>query len=330
LGSGGAGTVRKRSLDYSGTIASGNGRTSLVTADRIFYPLRDNVGLGLQLLEFDLPDLSTPTNATAAVASFAAGGGVTDSAPFDSLWTDSSVGPAFVQRATFAAAIKANYSATGLVADFATDAASGASTDVVLSQPLRRYYYQYTDGKQNPSTTPTAGSYHRHFGYYELAVGGASANAVEYYGKVLGDDTTAYEALNGESNQIPAGCPSVLDSEERRITVSQSGVSFSPKPPVFNATCSYRGEVAVLDLNGVTGSTLASAALGAILTRTSVSLSGITNGWASFSATNTGASAGGWDHSGGTSDATAYPIIGFKATNYSGGLARSIVLPFKY
>jgi hypothetical protein len=328
------GTVAKRSRNYSSQTVVDR-HTAYVTADRIFYPLgRDDAttvggseGVGLQLLEFDLPDLSTPTNVNNA----------TRTAPDDSDWGSNAFssagnegGPAFYQRAEFAKAIKDGHNT--LYADFATDAASGASTDIVLSQPLRRYYYQY----YNATNTPVTGkAYHRHFGYYTDDLSGTNAGITQtqYYANVRGDNGTAYEHLDGGSNQIPAACPGVLDSEERRVSTAQSGVSFSPKPPIYNAACGYQGEVAVLDLNG-SDSAHSSAALGAILTRSTVDLVGITNGWATFSAVDSGTTTvtSNWHYvsAGIYEDKTTYPIIGFRATNYSGGLARSIVLPFKY
>jgi hypothetical protein len=335
------GTVTKRSLDYSGGDDLQR-HTAYVTADRIFYPLgRDDKpdlggteGVGLQLLEFDLPDLSTPTNlenATQTAVNNAAWGSLALPA------SSEQVGPAFYQRAEFAAAIKTGH--VKLYADFATDAASGASTDIVLSQPLRRYYYQYYNARQNTPDSAHTKAYHREFGYYvdDITSPSGGISEVKYYADVRGDGHTAYQHLDGASNQIPASCPGVLDSEERRIELSNNGVSFSPKPPAFAATCSYRGEVAVLDLNG-SDSAHSSAALGAILTRSVVGLSGITNGWATFSAadaTTGDVTSWNWHYVTDVSglvynDETTYPIIGFRATNYSGGLARSIVLPFKY
>jgi hypothetical protein len=326
----GAGVPFKRSRDYSDY-------TSFVTADRIFYPdststtAKVKEGLGLELLEFDLPDLSTPTNeGNAAYTS----GNIADD-DWNSWGATSNAPPAFRQRGEFAKAIKGG-DANGhpvLITDFATDAASEASTDVVLSQPLRRYYYQYDKGAS--SDKEPKDDYNRLFGYYTDDSGGATSEYYYYYGNVKGDKGTAYEALSvdnadNSSGFIPvATCPVGVDSEEFKFTVTPNGnVSFSPKPPSGAVgSCGYLGEVAVVDINGISGAGRASNALGAILTRSTYPF-GVTNGWATFGTQHKGTGTGNAHPAAG--DATNYPIIGFKATNYSGGLARSIVLPFKY
>lgn len=156
------------------------------TADSVFNTSTGNV----RMYEFDLPDLSTPYG-TADTA-----------AQLTELQT-------ILQKAS-------------VVTEYATDDAILASTDVVLSQPTRRYYYTWTD-------TPAAGT-----------------DPLRTLATVAGA-TGPYASLAAATNSVVVAAPTVYDREERTV-VDQSSIVISPNPQ-GSATWTLIGEVSVVSIN---------------------------------------------------------------------------------
>ncbi|HOY30200.1 MAG TPA: hypothetical protein PLR96_14620 [Flavobacteriales bacterium] len=142
------------------------------------------------MYEFDLPDLSTPYGAATAAAQLAE-----------------------LQTALAKASV---------VTEYATDDSILASTDVVLSQPTRRYYYTWTD-------TPAAGT-----------------DPLKTLATVAGA-TGPYTGLAAATNSITVAAPTVYDREERTV-VDQSSIVISPNPQ-GSATWTLIGEVSVVSIN---------------------------------------------------------------------------------
>lgn len=173
------------------------------TADSVFNPATGNV----TMYEFDLPDLSTPYGTADAAAQLAE-----------------------LQTALQKASV---------ITEYATADNILAATDVVLSQPTRRYYYTWTD-------TPNAGA------------GDTLKTLATVAGAVAG---SPYAGLAASTNSIVVGAPAVYDREERTV-VDQSSIVISPNPQ-GSATWTLIGEVSVVSINNGSG---ASGALKASLT----------------------------------------------------------------
>jgi len=156
------------------------------TADSVF----DTATGDVTMYEFDLPDLSTPYGAATAAAQLAE-----------------------LQTALAKASV---------VTEYATDDSILASTDVVLSQPTRRYYYTWTD-------TPAAGT-----------------DPLRTLATVAGA-TGPYTGLAAATNSITVAAPTVYDREERTV-VDQSSIVISPNPQ-GSATWTLIGEVSVVSIN---------------------------------------------------------------------------------
>ena len=157
------------------------------TADSVFNPATGNV----TMYEFDLPDLSTPYGTADATAQL------------NEL-------QAILQKAS-------------VITEYATDDSILASTDVVLSQPTRRYYYTWTD-------TPAA-----------------SAGDTLKTLATVNTATGPYSGLVGTTNSITVAAPTVYDREERTV-VDQSSIVISPNPQ-GSATWTLIGEVSVVSIN---------------------------------------------------------------------------------
>ncbi|GHU22142.1 hypothetical protein AGMMS50243_21130 [Betaproteobacteria bacterium] len=240
-----------------------NGKGDLITADKLFG---DTAGLaptkypasafaGLALLELDLPDLSTPTTAAVAGIGFAA-----DTVTTSNLVGASSVypgGPAAAQRDLVAAALQA----PAFAFEYVTGGSIQGSTDIVINQPLRRYYYWYT-----PAPT---GEVHREF----------TLPAGKF--RIFGEINTPYSALRGLTNTVPVGAAWFSGREEE---VSVGGAdTWSPAPPA--GVAGLIGEVAVVEVNGNVATD--SEALGAKLTK-NVLKTTYSNGWGQISTTKAG------------------------------------------
>lgn len=171
------------------------------TADSVFDTATGNV----TMYEFDLPDLSTPYGTANAAAQLAE-----------------------LQTALAKASV---------VTEYATDDSILASTDVVLSQPTRRYYYTWTD-------TPS--------------VAGGDTNKTL---ATVAGATGVYAGLDAATNKLQVGAPTFYDREEQKV-VNASSIVISPNPQ-GTSTFTLTGEVSLVSINN--GAT-PSGALGAALT----------------------------------------------------------------
>jgi hypothetical protein len=248
-----------------------------LTADKIFGNdgaggvVTDGLGgyAGIQLLQWDLPDLSTPTTgAVAAIvpaSSDAAGSVLTDGT--DSYYPN---GAATAQRDLVAYALQA----PGFAFDYVTEPSVEGSTDVVINQPVRRYYYWYD------LLPDTAANAHRQFS----SLSGKKFN-------IYGEANTPYDVLNGavSATGIRGGSVEVGDSfltgrEEESIAPPGSSVGASPAIPGSPTAVGLYGEVSVISINTLTGK---SGALGAELTVNRLG-TGHANGWVWISTEITG------------------------------------------
>lgn len=244
--------------------------SNALTEDRIFATLGVENGAAVPMYQFDMPDLSTPTGTVATAA---------------------------LQRA----ALVAELARANVRTEYVTTDSLLASTDVVIAQPVRRYFYEY-------------------------AVQAVPANAH----LTLPDSTSAtktftvaasvapYAGLTqlGRNNTIEVGGATFYDREENRTT--SNNIVISPTPP--SANLYLEGEVSVISLNN---SSIPTGALNASITAQDYTVTGgYANGWATLSTTN---QAGG----------TALPVIGFTAINLfnasagSAGTNYGMVLPLK-
>lgn len=164
------------------TIAFG----TATTADSVFNTSTGNV----RMYEFDLPDLSTPYGTADTAAQLTELQGILAKA--------------------------------SVVTEYATDDAILASTDVVLSQPTRRYYYTWSD-------TP-----------------GIGTDPLRTLATVAGA-TGPYASLAAATNSVVVNAPTVYDREERTV-VDQSSIVISPNPQ-GSATWTLIGEVSVVSIN---------------------------------------------------------------------------------
>jgi len=175
----------------AGTVAYGAAPAfaAAQTADSVF-----STGLGgghVTMYEFDLPDLSTPYGTANAAAQLTELLGL--------------------------------FAKTSVLTEYATDDSILAATDVVLSQPTRRYYYTWTDvpdvadGDTDKSLATVAGA-------------GAP-----------------YASLVASSNTIQVGSPVFYDREERKI-VNASSIVISPNPQ-GTSSFSLKGEVSIVSIN---------------------------------------------------------------------------------
>ncbi len=256
-------------LSATGFATIGFGPTT--TADEVFDTnVNTTAGLGgnVTMYEFDLPDLSTPYGHTQAI-------GTTG------------------QLAAMQAALGKAYVQT----EFGTDPAIMASTDVILAQPTRRYYYTWFD-------TPNA----------------AAGDTLKTLATVAGG-TGPYASLVASTNSVAVGSPEVYDREERPFA-DPSQIVISPNPAGSNSY-TVKTEVAVVSINnGSIPSGALAASLGAqdYTFKYTTGGSTIYDGWVTLSTTGANGS---------------LPIIGFTAVNvFNGAVASGTnygqVLPLKW
>ncbi|MCB1886649.1 MAG: hypothetical protein KDH20_03480 [Rhodocyclaceae bacterium] len=297
-----------------------------LTQDRIFYPANTTaaeitsatngvlisdvdagtrgVGTALPMFQFDMPDLSTPMET--------AGGFV--SADINGTATPDS---ASREQRDFVLAVMQK---SGVVTEFFTDASLNGATDVVMNQPIRRFFYWYGTDTATDSTPTT--------------VGHATINGATY--NVYGETASVYQPLLGSTNAIPTTGASFYDREEQTNTVS-TDIVISPQLPGQTTTYFLKGEVAVWSLNTSGGAT---AATGAELTTLAVAVPGdYTAGWGMISTTSDQASTrGGTLAGGGATFATegSLPVIGFTAMNVfnaaagAAGTNYGLALPLRF
>lgn len=199
--------------------------------------------------EFDLPDLSTPYNAA----------------------TGTLTTPALQRNA-----VTALFADKGtVVTEYVTDDGIAASTDVVLSQPTRRFYYTFSGSTAlNPAVSGANGIY---------------AN-------------TDFSAARGGLTTVKT--PAAYGREEQAFNVgTPGGIVISPNVGAPDSPFYVRGEVSVVTINQ--GQTTKSESLGAQLTNVDYLFSGFApaDGWMKLNVQNTKAA-----------DANL-PVIGFTAIN---------------
>lgn len=258
------------------------GELAAATNDRIFFTIGANNGAAVPSYQYDMPDLSSPVESTAAAV-------VTPVTQRNNLTTK------LVKSA--------------VVAEFSTLDALNAATDIVLSQPTRRYYYNYTDVTATPATPAHATIEGKKF-------------------TIAGDAATAYAALNGATNRVALdnapGSTSAAVFYDREENKAGSNIVISPTPP--GGALSLKGEVSVIGINNGSGAT---GALGALLTINDLTATGSAGaiyeeGWALISTTAK------------TPAAIKLPVIGFSATNvYNGSVGSAgtnygTTLPLRY
>jgi hypothetical protein len=262
------------------------------TADKIFG--RDDasgdpvaVGLGgyagVQLLQWDLPDLSTPTLARVAQIAYAAGN-ATSAVGVSTGAVAYAGGPAAAQRDLVASVLQA----PGFAFDYVTEPLIYGSTDIVINQPLRRYYYWYDE------VTTAGASFHREF----VAPDGKF--------NIYGEINTPYEVLDGKTNNIALPTYFITGREEESYTPPTGGVGFSPAPVVPGAKAGLIGEVSIISIN--TPANTDSGALDAKLTVNHLPTP-YANGWGWFPTTVTG------------NHATASKFVPYTDGNHGFGLA---------
>lgn len=255
----------------------------LLTADRLFYSAgvhTDAASLKTQLdattaekrganypaYEFDLPDLSTP---------FATGSN------------------ARAHRDTLANLLNTHSKAA---VEYLIEPGLKATTDVVFSQPMRRYFYDYT-----PVTSGTS---------FNRTINGSQETTKTF--RVAGQDNSVYQGIT-LANLLPMTQSSFFDREERTGT---SGIVVSPSEP--GDPVALKGEVSVISVkNGA----VPTGSLGAKLTANNWEFAeAYTSGWASLSlaAATSFTAAGGAKTDpapfGGVGSANL-PVIGFSAIN---------------
>lgn len=268
--------LNNSSAGYASLIATGFGtiaESASTTADYVFNTttvattVASGGGGNVTMYEFDLPDLSSPyghTNVTTQLAAMQV-----------------ALGKSYVQT------------------EFGTDPAITAATDVILSQPTRRYYYTWYD-------VPNA----------------TSGDTLKTLATVAaGKVATPYASLVASTNAVTVGAPEVYDREERPFS-DPSQIVISPNPAGSNSY-TVKTEVAVVSINnGSIPSGALAASLGAQDYTFKYTSGGSTiyDGWVTLS--TTGADG-------------ALPIIGFAAVNvFNGGVANGTnygqVLPLKW
>lgn len=239
-----------------------------LTADIIFAPFNqidatagaEIGGVDLQMYQFDMPDMTTPIEAAIAANN------------------------ALAQRDSLTAALQ-----QGLAnVEYTTDDGLLATTDVVFTQPTRRFYYNFAYACGTSCD-------------YELS------NGTQF--DVIGEAGSVYQSLDGTSNRIAVGAPTFWDREEDTL-VSENDIVISPTPPSQALTFSLKGEASVISINN---GALPTGSLSASLTANNYATA-LTNpdGWAILSTTTTeGTPVPGDDQ--------LLPIIGFTATNVYNG-----------
>ncbi len=273
-----------------------------MTSDRIFFANDTAVVAGpptpmtaallgtpiTAMYQFDMPDLSTAMDAPAT---------------------------AILQRNALSAAL----TKTAVASEYSTITAVQAATDLAITQPTRRYYYNY--GAYTPAAgyTPVMGT------DYSRTVGGAT----KYY-VIKGDAATAYANLDLQ-NRVgladldaaigkPIGytaTPALFFDREEQYKAAVTDIVISPNPPAAGYTLSLKGEASVISFNRGAGAT-ETGALGAKLTMNDITIvGGYQSGWVLLSTIA-------------KTNLNAIPLIGFGATNVAGAQNYGTTLPLRY
>lgn len=262
-----------------------------LTTDYIFFNAVTSLGAAgtgtgspiTKMYQFDMPDLSTPIDLSAGAGAAAV---------------------AATHRNNMTTALQK----THVMTEYTTLAEVNGSTDVVLNQPTRRYYYTY---QAYTGTGAEGTAYSRTVGTGKYMIDGETstpyADAIEMDNRiVLADLKTA-----GYSS------PAVFFDREERSVVEDDDIVISPTPPTADYSVSIKGEAAVISFNRGTGAT-ETGALGAKLTMNNIDIVGSYNaGWMFLSTVA-------------ESTKQNLPIIGFTAMNVAGGDNYGTTLPLRY
>lgn len=250
--------------------------TTAMTADMIFFDY-DDTGVGAvasatpitRMYQFDMPDLSTPVDTTYANA--------------------------FTHRDAVAAILRKEV----VISDFATNPDVGGATDIVLNQPLRRYYYVYSaSGAPN---TAEGTDYSRKV---DTAFADVKGEVASIYADLVAPSNRIVLANLGNAYKPSAtytGAYTFFNRNEQFVE-GESGIVISPQPPTTIAEVAIAGEVSVISLNNNSATT--TAALGASLTINDLDTD-YRNGWMALSTIS-------------KTSAQALPVIGFTAMKVTG------------
>lgn len=273
--------------------------TTHLTADRLFFPMTavgaaaPYGGANVTMYQSDMPDLSTAIESGSALS-------------------DTAV------EARDLLSIQLQKSA--VISEYSTLSSIEAATDIVLTQPTRRYFQNY-----NPLPA-TATTYHALIGSTKF--------------DIYGDDLTPYATLSGGANRIYMtnvggfNRTTVLYNRDRGM-VSQSnivGVTPGGDPP---DTIILQGGVSVIGMMNIYDTT--TSALGGTLTKSRITAYGpggmiFQEGWAELSTTTKATVTGGAYAAVGAK----LPVIGFTAMNAfnasagSSGTNYGAALPLRY
>lgn len=220
--------------------------------------------------------------------------------------------------------------------EFSTVASVQGATDLVLTQPTRRYYYNYevcTSANGGvchavvAGATPVAGT------NYSRTVQNTTAVTTDDYYSVTGEWATPYGSAtataidklnriglgNLNATYVPAAYsgPGIFFNREEQYNASTTDIVVSPAPPVAGYTLSLKGEASVVAFNRGSAAT-STGALGAKLTFNDITVQGSYDaGWAMLSTVASVSN-------------TSLPIIGFSAINVAGGNNYGTTLPLRY
>jgi len=208
------------------------------------------------MYQFDMPDLSTPVEALTPTPT-----------------------AAVTQRNNLARQIQKS----AIETDYATNPDVGGATDVVLNQPVRRYYYQYNAGSGDVEGTNFAryvesSKYdvigHPSSTYNDFAGTTAKANRI-----VLANLTGAFRPSATYSGAF------VFWDRNEQFKEGKSGIVISPQLPTVIDKVAIAGEVSVISLNNNAGAV--TGALGGLLTINDIS-GEYKSGWFALSTTTEG------------------------------------------
>jgi hypothetical protein len=229
-----------------------------ITSDKIFAAegatdpnLNGGRGAGIDALQWDLPDLSTPTTQPVADIGWSSASNLAAATPVYI------TGPAGAQRDLVAAALQAE----GFAVDYVTSNSLNAATDIILNQPLRRYYYEYE--------AVTSGAAHRVF---------VDSTGSDKPYRIYGEENTPYQGLRGAENDLILTEGNLtIGREEEYVPPGSPGIGFSPaRPQATPASYGLKGEVSVWAINRANATR--SGALDAELTFNNLN-TGYQNGW---------------------------------------------------
>lgn len=231
------------------------------------------------MYQFDMPDLSTPVEALNPATT-----------------------AAVTQRNNLAAQIQKSVIET----DYATNPDVGGATDIVLNQPVRRYFYKFTAGSGDVEGTNFA----RYVGSSKFDVTGhPNSTYNDFSGSLAKANRIQPANLTGTFRPSSAYSGQFVFWDRSEYFVQAStGIVISPQPPTVIDKMSLAGEVSVISLNNNAGTV--TGAIGGVLTMNDITAttdatSKFTSGWFALSTTTEGTN-------------KKLPIIGFTAMKVTG------------